>query len=242
MTDNELDQLMQRVLLDAIKSDCEKENGVAPSFEPSLRYQRSLAAMIADPLKWAHKRTKPLWKKVLQKVAIVLIIFSLSLGSLMVVSPSVRAAVVNWVTEWYETHVTYRYSGISEVEKMPQYEITALPNGYTEVETARVEWPTYVSVVYQNDEEGNSPPIYLRYIYMHQGSASNFETEGVSIVPVTVNGCDGYLLLSQDLSIEGNTITWINSSENILFAIDAAIGADDILHMAESVSLAVSTK
>ena len=165
MTDNELDQLMQRVLLDAIKSDCEKENGVAPSFEPSLRYQRSLAAMIADPLKWAHKRTKPLWKKVLQKVAIVLIIFSLSLGSLMVVSPSVRAAVVNGVTEWYETHVTYRYSGISEVEKMPQYEITALPNGYTEVETARVEWPTYVSVVYQNDEEGNSPPIYLRYIF-----------------------------------------------------------------------------
>lgn len=80
MTDNELDQLMQRVLLDAIKSDCEKENSVVPSFEPSLRYQRSLAAMIADPLKWAHKRTKPLWKKVLQKVAIVLIVFSLSLG------------------------------------------------------------------------------------------------------------------------------------------------------------------
>lgn len=51
MTDNELDQLMQRVLLDAIKSDCEKENSVVPSFEPSLRYQRSLAAMIADPLK-----------------------------------------------------------------------------------------------------------------------------------------------------------------------------------------------
>ena len=32
MTDNELDQLMQRVLLDAIKRDCEKENSVVPSF------------------------------------------------------------------------------------------------------------------------------------------------------------------------------------------------------------------
>ena len=95
MTDNELDQLMQRVLLDAIKRDCEKENSVVPSFEPSLRYQRSLAAMIADPLKWAHKRAKPLWKNILQKVAVVLIIFSLSLGSLMVVSPNIRAAVVN---------------------------------------------------------------------------------------------------------------------------------------------------
>ncbi len=109
MTDNELDQLMQRVLLDAIKRDCEKENSVVPSFEPSLRYQRSLAAMIADPLKWAHKRAKPLWKNILQKVAVVLIIFSLSLGSLMVVSPNIRAAVVNWVTEWYETHITYDY-------------------------------------------------------------------------------------------------------------------------------------
>lgn len=52
MTDNELDQLMQRVLLDAIKSDCEKENSVVPSFEPSLRYQRSLAAMISEYTAW----------------------------------------------------------------------------------------------------------------------------------------------------------------------------------------------
>ena len=123
MTDNELDQLMQRVLLDAIKRDCEKENSVVPSFEPSLRYQRSLAAMIADPLKWAHKRAKPLWKNILQKVAVVLIIFSLSLGSLMVVSPNIRAAVVNWVTEWYETHITYRYLGTPTDNEMPKYNI-----------------------------------------------------------------------------------------------------------------------
>ena len=56
MTDNELDQLMQRVLLDAIKKDCETENSVVPSFNPSPRYQRSLVAMIADPLKWTRKR------------------------------------------------------------------------------------------------------------------------------------------------------------------------------------------
>lgn len=127
MTDNELDQLMQRVLLDAIKSDCEKENSVVPSFEPSLRYQRSLAAMIADPLKWAHKRTKPLWKKVLQKVAIVLIVFSLSLGSLMAVSPNIRAAVVNWVT--------VSLSGTCRVETGKQYKLilTYSINGNTKV-------------------------------------------------------------------------------------------------------------
>ena len=111
MTDQELDQLMQRVLLDAIKSDCRNMSCEIPNFMPSHRYQHQMAIMIANPLKWARKRARPLWKKVLQRVAVILIVFSLSLGSLMIISPSVRAAVVNWVTEWYETHITYRYSG-----------------------------------------------------------------------------------------------------------------------------------
>lgn len=108
MTDQELDQLMQRVLLDAIKSDCSNMSCEIPNFMPSHRYQHQMAIMIANPLKWAHKRARPLWKKVLQRVAVILIVFSLSLGSLMIISPSVRAAVVNWVTEWYETHITFR--------------------------------------------------------------------------------------------------------------------------------------
>lgn len=87
MTDQELDQLMQRVLLDAIKSDCSNMSCEIPNFMPSHRYQHQMAIMIANPLKWAHKRARPLWKKVLQRVAVILIVFSLSLGSLMIISP-----------------------------------------------------------------------------------------------------------------------------------------------------------
>ena len=161
MTDNELDQLMQRVLLDAIKKDCETENSVVPSFNPSPRYQRSLVAMIADPLKWTRKRATPLWKKILQKVAIVLIVFSLSLGSLMAVSPNIRAAVVNWVTEWYETHITYRYLGTPTDNGMPKYRIEALPNGYVEVDSEREEWSDYICIVYRNEASGKT--IYFDY-------------------------------------------------------------------------------
>lgn len=176
MTDNELDQLMQRVLLDAIKRDCEKENSVVPSFEPSLRYQRSLAAMIADPLKWAHKRAKPLWKNILQKVAVVLIIFSLSLGSLMVVSPNIRAAVVNWVTEWYETHITYRYLGTPTDNEMPKYRIEALPNGYVEVDSEREEWPEYICIVYRNEVSGKT--IYFDYRNIPRSTILSFLPQG----------------------------------------------------------------
>ena len=52
----------------------------------------------------------------------LLLVFSLSLGSLMAVSQTVRAAVVRRVVEWYETHITYRHSGEQIAGDMPWYE------------------------------------------------------------------------------------------------------------------------
>ena len=233
MTDRELDRMMQHVLLDAIKRDCEKETDDVPAFKLTRHYQRQIAAMLKDPLKWERRRARPLWKNVAQKAAVILLVFSLSLGSLMAVSPTVRAAVVRWVTEWYETHIVYRYSGEQIIGEMPQYEITDLPEGY--IEDERVNWPSYVSVVYQNKDTGKT--IYLDCTYMQQGSASDYVTDGVEVVPVTVNGLSGQLFLTDDWENKWNTITWIDAERNLQFEIDANVNRDVILHMAESVSL-----
>ena len=238
MTDRELDRMMQHVLLDAIKRDCEKETDDVPAFKPTRHYQRQIAAMLSDPLKWAQKRARPLWKNVVQKAAVILLVFSLSLGSLMAVSPTVRAAVVRWVTEWYETHIVYRYSGEQITGEMPQYEITDLPEGYAEDE--RVNWPSYVSVVYQNKDTGKT--IYLDCTYMQQGSASDYVTDGVEVVSVIVNGFSGQLFLTDDWENKWNTITWIDAERNLQFEIDANVNRDVILHMAESVSLVKTEK
>lgn len=240
MTDRELDRMMQHVLLDAIKRDCEKETDDVPAFKPTRHYQRQIAAMLSDPLKWARKRARPIWKSALQKVAMILLVFTLSLGSLMAVSPTVRAAVVRWVTEWYETHVVYRFSGEQITDEMPQYEVTDLPEGYAEIE--RVEWPSYVSIIYQNVNDENASWIYLQYIYMQQGASGNFGIENADIIPVTVNGLEGQLYLNRDAEGADSTITWIIPDENILFAVSAALNTDDILHIAESVSLSKTEK
>ena len=238
MTDRELDRMMQHVLLDAIKRDCEKETDDVPAFKPTRHYQRQIAAMLSDPLKWAQKRARPLWKNVAQKIAVILLVFSLSLGSLMAVSPTVRAAVVRWVTEWYETHIVYRYSGEQITGEMPQYEITDLPEGY--IEDERVNWPSYVSVVYQNKDTDKT--IYLDCTFMQQGSASDYVTDGVEVVPVTVNGLSGQLFLTDDWENKWNTITWNDAERNLQFEIDANVNRDVILHMAESVSLVKTEK
>lgn len=236
MTDNELDHLMRNILLDAIALDeesCKEDR----TFEPSLKHQRQMTAMLANPLKWAHSRARPVWKKALQKIAVIFLTFSLGLGSLMAVSPTVRATVARWVTKRYETHITYRYSGEQNTDEMPQYEITDLPEGYIEVENKRVEWPEYISFTYCNPDKENDQGIIFDYAYMSQGGAVDFETEDTEVLSVAVNGLDGQLFLAEDWENTRSTLTWIDTESNIQFTLMAALSEDDILHIAESVCL-----
>lgn len=236
MTDRELDRMMQHVLLDAIKRDCEKETDDVPAFKPTRHYQRQIAAMLKDPLKWERRRVRPLWKNVAQKAAVILLVFSLSLGSLMAVSPTVRAAVVRWVTEWYETHIVYRYSGEDISGEMPQYEISGLPQDYTEI--IRDVYEASVSVVY---ESPSGDMICFDYTYMQQGAANIIAPGDDEILDVTVNGIQGQFFLPHDPA-DAKTITWIDADSNLQFVVKAFCSETDILHIAESVSLVKTEK
>ena len=236
MTDRELDRMMQRVLLDAIKRDCEKETDDVPAFKPTRHYQRQMAAMLKDPLKWERRRARPLWKNVAQKAAVILLVFSFSLGSLMAVSPTVRAAVVRWVTEWYETHIVYRYSGEDISGEMPHYEISGLPQGYIEI--IRDVYEASVSVVY---ESPNGDMICFDYTHLQQGAANIIAPGDDEIIDVTVNGIQGQLFLPHDPA-DAKTITWIDADSNLQFVVKAFCSETDILHIAESVSLVKTEK
>ena len=152
MTDLELDGMLRRILLDVLRNEEADREEADCVFIPSKNHLRQMKIMLRDPLKWMRNRSKPLWKVIVQKVAVVLLIASLGLGSVMVVSPTARAAVIRWVMELYETHIVYRYLGEVISGSMPQYGITVLPQGY--VETERVTHSATVSVVYENGAGG----------------------------------------------------------------------------------------
>ena len=70
MTDQELDGLMKRILVDLMKMDLEaEEKKDTLVFQPSSHYQKQMQLMLKDPLKWAKKKTQPMWKAIAQKVA-----------------------------------------------------------------------------------------------------------------------------------------------------------------------------
>ena len=233
MTEQELDKVMQRILNEAVKKDAaEVTADVTLQFCPSMKYQHSIREMLKNPVKWAKKKERPIWKAALQKVAVLLIVLSLSLGSLMGVSPTVRAAVIKWVTEVYENLIVYRYFGEDISGEMPEYGIEALPQGYTE--TIRDVFSATVSVVYESSEGGDM--ICLTYTSMQQGATNQFVPGDDDIIQVEVNGMRGTLFVPQDTQ-SAKVITWIDEDANIQFVINAFCDEKTMLDLAESVHL-----
>ena len=240
MTEQELDELLRRVLLDAAKLEETRETGEELTFRPTPRYQRQMRAMWADPKKWAAARKRLRWKAALRGVAMFLAVVTISFGSILAASPTARATVIRWVTEWYESHVTFRHNGPQREEAMPQYTITALPEGYAESVEERLDWPSYVSITYRNEKDPDLR-IGLCYGYMQQEGAVDFVTDTSKALSVTVNRFDGWIYFPMKPDGE-SSLTWIDPEQNLQFIVDAAMEPDDILHIAESVSLAETEK
>lgn len=236
MTDQELDKCMRNILIDCLKMDLEDSKKYQAAFNPSYRYQRQMRIMLNDPLQWERDISRPIWKHVLRSVAVVLLMVLVGFGGVMTVSPSARAAVIRWVTEWYETYVIYQYHGEQIEGKMPRYEITELPEGYTEVE--RIENPASVSVLYA---DGLGSFICLDYTHMQQGGMTIIVTDESEVMDITVNGMKGQLFLPNDPE-NTTAVTWIDTVESIQFKIDAAFDELNMLYIAESVSSLKRTK
>ena len=236
MTEEGLDTAMRGVLLDTLRVEWAGFFEDAAPVETSKRYRRQTRSLLADPWAWAQKKARPVWQNILRTAAAVLLVCVIALVALMAASPSARAAVLQWVKEWYETHIVYRYEGEASSDCMPAYGITALPEGYQEVE--RTELPGYCSVRYQNREKQT---IWFDYLLLQSGTASDFSTEGMLVTDVKVNGCPGQLFLSQDPS-QSSAVTWIDAKKNIQFTVDGFADQTGLLHMAESISLSNPTK
>ncbi|MEG2146650.1 MAG: DUF4367 domain-containing protein [Lachnospiraceae bacterium] len=229
MNDENLDKLMHKVIIDALHTEWSDTLNGTPSLRPSRKYQQAMKAMLRDPFAWYRKKIRPMWKKALQTVAVIMIAISLSFGALMAASPAVRAVVIQWAREWYETHIVYRYSGEAILEKMPQYEISSLPEGYKEID--RFTSSGYVSITYQNED---GLLLYLDCNFIQQGSAGDVVTDDMDVSDISVNGYTGQLFLSQN-STQSSAITWIDENQNIQFTIDGFADPKGLLHMAESV-------
>lgn len=235
MTDQELDQLMMRVLLDGLKEEEQQAEEPQSAFVPSAGYRRQMKKMCRDPLGWKRSKERSLWKGILHRAAMILLVLTVGFGTVMLTMPTVRAAVLKWVVEVYETYVLYRYSGESPYEEVPAYTITDLPEGF--VETERAELGLIVDVVYEN-QEGDQ--IALTYCAVQDGGITSFNTNTSEISEITINGYQGQFYKTTLLD-GSNTLEWIDPTLYLHFIVDGQFEKEEMLHMAESVSLVETT-
>lgn len=230
MTDAELDLLMRDVLLDSLKLDDAAALDSDLAFTPSRRHQRRMRSMMSDPEKWLRGRTRPVWQKVMQWVAVFILVVLINFGAVMAFSPTARAAVLQWIVEWYETYISFQYFGETKPEEMLLYQITDLPEGY--FETERIDDVLSTDVIYENSA---GEFLYIRYTHINQGIESVIIPGDDEVIPISVNQMEGYLFIPKD-SENRTTITWIDEQKNIQFTIAAMFEPDELLRMAESTS------
>ena len=232
MTDQELDRIMRRVLIDSMKPGEERAGeDNSPVFAPSRRHKRRMRAMLANPSGWLRGRERPLWRQAVRRAAVFLVVCGMTLAGVMAFSPAARTAMVRWVVERSGDGIRYTYSGEQSPETLPQYEITALPEGF--VETERDVLPGRVDVIYENP---SGDVIWLSYVFMRQGALTSFDTTDANAFDVTVNQLPGIFFEARTPG-NLNTLRWIDPDLNMHFIVDGCFDLDVLLHIAERISL-----
>ncbi|MBQ4576491.1 MAG: hypothetical protein IJB07_02045, partial [Firmicutes bacterium] len=111
MTDRALDELMKNVLWDSIRLDGDAISRTDRKFVPSPAYEVQIRRMLADPNGWAKRSENPMWKRILQKAAIILLALSMTLGGMMAASEEVRAMMIRWIRDQFQGAIFYEYFG-----------------------------------------------------------------------------------------------------------------------------------
>lgn len=224
--------------LDGFLEELEQADPLPGGFDPRkslARFQKKYRALLR-----AREKKPSVWRKLARRAAVVLLIVSAAFGGILAVNPEARAAVIQWwTTTWTQDRMVLEYTGPRLAGELPRYEITELPEGYAEVEDERYETPSHIMIVYKQEETGKQ--LYLEYVYMQEGNQSNYNTEIMEILPVTVQGFEGFLhLLVEDGKSEPLSVTWFDTSNHMSFSVLALSGdldADELLNLAESVAL-----
>ena len=191
----------------------------------SLDFQRKMKRLL-------RREKHPLARPAL-RAACMLLVCLLGCGTFFQVNAEAREIFLGWVSRLEEGAQHYFFSGIYAEEDNPvQYSLPEIPEGFEEVSIEITEHKA--NMLYQNDEGFYFEFGYLKQDTISSSSDSDFLVGDIEAQTVYVNGSAADLYIDESGS-GGNLIVWIDQEENVLLHIDAPLGADDLICLAESV-------
>jgi len=149
ISDKEFEQLLVTALYIVSERECAgmpTDEELEQLIQPSPHSSRRMKSIIRNPNRHIRNYGRPIYLKVFRNVAAVLVAMSLLLGAAMSVSPTVRAAVIDFVRSWFKDRTEYWTPGNSSAY---EWSFGYIPEGFELSLLDEVESNSYR--VYEND-------------------------------------------------------------------------------------------
>ena len=230
-------QLIRRALLQAAEEDYKAALASAPEAPPfSAKYRRWEKGFLRDParaLRAAARPQRPQWQRALRAVACFLVVLSVVFGSILAVSPTARATVIQWLTREEPDHIAYDFEGRGPNESLGLWEPSYLPEGYWQDEI--IDFDVIKTIYYEtNDPEMG---ITFEYQWIANGLGKNLDNEYHTITNININGLPGQLFTADPNTNHKNMLLWFDEENNRSFLLMSHLPCDTLLDIAESVYL-----
>lgn len=231
----EFDKMLRSALMDAAQAEWEQVmEEPQPEPEFSARYLRERKRLLKDPFGYAKRKSRPMWKKVLQTAASIVLVAGIGLGGVLAVSPEARAWVaqqmsVIWGDKFAVFTVSERQEGFADV---CNYRPAYIPDGFELVE----EWipnEFYVILSYKDESGG-----FIDYECVSLSSEGAFgfsvDNEHSDSSEISVNGLPATLMIS---NTEGypSYLVWMDGEAGVAYCITTSLACEEMIQIAESV-------
>ncbi len=165
-----------------------------------------------------------------QRAACILLVLILGFLAVLAVSPTVRAGVLGWIKEQYETVTSYFFVGDPDTYEPTAYYIASIPEGYTEIVSDDDD--RGVVRIYSNEKD---QWLFFSYTITPDKTVYGMGTEGYQIERVSVQDDPAELYLSDDPA-KTNSLIWCDEESQVIFYLSGFIDKEELLKIGASVT------
>ncbi|MDR2589529.1 MAG: DUF4367 domain-containing protein [Oscillospiraceae bacterium] len=151
ITEENFDSLLTAALYKAAEldyGDIPTDDEIERIIEPSLQFQDKMKILLRNK-NTSRSKYRSTIIKFMQSAAAVLIICTVLLGTLMLASPTARAAVFDFVRSWFEDRIEY-FTPDSNYDFNKKWSFEYIPDGFELLDAFETELQLFY--VYQNVE------------------------------------------------------------------------------------------
>ena len=187
----------------------------------SQRFEKKMKRLL-------RRARHPVTYQAMRYAAVILLAVTVLFGAVCAASPTVRAAVVNWIKSVF--HEFSRYSSQETVPPDVEYEYY-LPDQFDDYTLlTAIDEPDGKTYIFIN-EQGD----ILQFCYVYQGNVSMFvKKENFDLYKGTIGDISADIYISRT-GLEANTVVWQDATEQILLVLSAYGGKDELLILAQKV-------